>query len=280
MRVAVVGHVEWVEFLRVPRVPAQGEILQARDAWCDAAGGGGVAAVQLARLAGEALLITALGDDDLGHRCEEALQARGVRVAAARRAAPQRRAVTFLDDGGERTITVVGERLEPHGDDDLPWEELAGMDAVYLTAGDPAAVRAARRANVLVATPRAREGLRDAGVELDALVRSAGDSGERYLDGDLVPPPRLVVSTAGRAGGTWQDSAGRTGSWPAVELPGPVADSYGAGDSFAAGLTYGLGAGLELPAAVELAARCGAACVTGAGPYAGQLAAPGGRQGP
>ena len=50
-----------------------------------------------------------------------------------------------------------------------------------------------------------------------------------------------------------------------------VADSYGAGDSFAAGLTYGLGAGWAIEKAVELAARCGAACLTGRGPYEGQL---------
>ena len=48
-------------------------------------------------------------------------------------------------------------------------------------------------------------------------------------------------------------------------------DAYGCGDSFAGGLTYGLGADLPLPAALELGARCGAACLTGRGPYEGQL---------
>jgi ribokinase len=50
-----------------------------------------------------------------------------------------------------------------------------------------------------------------------------------------------------------------------------VRDAYGAGDSFAAGLTYGLGAGWSVDKAVELAARCGAACLTGSGPFEGQL---------
>jgi ribokinase len=48
-------------------------------------------------------------------------------------------------------------------------------------------------------------------------------------------------------------------------------DAYGAGDCFVAGLTYGLGAGLSPDEALALGARCGAACVTGRGPYEGQL---------
>ena len=55
----------------------------------------------------------------------------------------------------ERTITVIGNRMVPHRDDPLPWEELGDYDAVYVTGGDAGAVRAARAADVLVATPRA-----------------------------------------------------------------------------------------------------------------------------
>ena len=42
----------------------------------------------------------------------------------------------FLDDDGERTITVIGDRVGPAADDDLRLGRLAEMDAVYLTAGD------------------------------------------------------------------------------------------------------------------------------------------------
>ena len=54
MRVAVVGHVEWVDFLHVERSPKPGEIVQATEAWQVAAGGGADAAVQLRKLAGSA----------------------------------------------------------------------------------------------------------------------------------------------------------------------------------------------------------------------------------
>ena len=48
-RVAVIGHVEWVEFVEVDRLPVEGEVLHAKSAFTRAAGGGGVAAVVLAR---------------------------------------------------------------------------------------------------------------------------------------------------------------------------------------------------------------------------------------
>src|SRR5437762_8080382 len=122
MRTAVVGHVEWVEFADVARVPAAGEIVNARRSWSEPAGGG-VAAVQLARLAGNCSLYTALGDDELGARSREGLERLGVRVLAATRSGkPTRRAFTFVDDAGERTITVIGERLHPERADALPWD--------------------------------------------------------------------------------------------------------------------------------------------------------------
>ena len=73
LRLAVVGHVEWAEFLRVPHLPTAGEITHVTDRWEAPAGGGAVTAVQLARLAGHATLITALGDDELGHRAADEL---------------------------------------------------------------------------------------------------------------------------------------------------------------------------------------------------------------
>jgi len=66
-------------------------------------------------------------------------------------------------------------------------------------------------------------------------------------------------------------SGGEVGNYPPAPLPGPLIDAYGAGDSFAAGLTFALGAGYATKEALALAARCGAACMTGRGPYEGQL---------
>lgn len=274
MRVAVVGHVEWVDLVEVERVPRQGEIVHGRAAPEEPAGGGAVAAVQIARLGGECLFLTALGDDSVGHRAKAALEGMGVRVEAVWRPEGQRRAFVHLDAAGERTITVVGNRLAPHGTDPLPWAELCDADAVYLTAGDAAAVHAARAARTLVATVRAIKSLREARVKVDVLVASANDPGERYDQGDIDPAPRLVARTDGRAGGRLSAADGSESRWQAAPLPRPAVDSYGAGDSFAGGLTFGLAAGRRPEEALALAARCGAFCVTGRGPYETQLRHP------
>jgi ribokinase len=271
MRVAVVGHVEWIELALVERVPRPGDIVHVLEAWELPAGGGAVAAVQLARLAGECVFITALGDDDLGHRAKRELEALGVRVEAAWRDEPQRRAFVHVDSAAERTITVIGDRMGPRADDPLPWGELEGADAVYFTAGDSAAVRRSRGAHALVATVRAIGALAAARVEIDVLVSSTNDPGERYRAGDLEPPPRLVARTDGAAGGKLEMAAGVTTHWEAAPLPGPAVDTYGAGDCFAAGLTYGLAEGRRPADALALGARCGAASITGRGPYAAQL---------
>jgi ribokinase len=142
---------------------------------------------------------------------------------------------------------------------------------VYFTAGDDGALRSARRAGVVVATARVFDHLVRAGVPLDAVVASSKDENERYRPEDLRPPPGLAVLTAGADGGAYELSDGRRGTFDPATLPGPIADAYGCGDSFAAGLTYGLGAGMEPEEALALAARCGAACLTGRGPYEGQL---------
>ena len=274
----MVGHVEWVQFARVPHVPRAGEVVHAREPFEEPAGGGAVAAVQLARLAGGASLLTALGDDALADRSTTRLRELGVETSSTRTGAT-RRAATLVDQAGERTIITYGPRLEPRGEDgELPWSELGSMDAVYFTAGDLPALRAARAARVLVASPRAGD-VFGQGVELDALVLSGEDEIERHEAERVGAEARLVVSTEGARGGIYRERAGErgdegwrgSGRWEAAQLPGAPVDAYGCGDSFAAGLTYGLGAGLDVPAALALAARCGAVCLTGSGPYERQL---------
>jgi ribokinase len=268
MRCAVVGHVEWVEFVRVERMPMPGEIVHAFETWEEAAGGGAVAAVQMARLAGGCTLFTSLGADELGRRARAQLEGQGVTVRAMVDPSPQRRAVCFVDEAGERTIVVLGDKLVPNGGDSrLPWHELAGADAVFFVSGDGEAVHAGRLARVLVATSRELATLRAAGAELDVLVGSGEDEGEVYRTGDLEPPPKVVVTTSGALGGWAQPG----GPFRPAALPAPVVDTYGCGDSFAAGLTFALGRGDALDDAVALAARCGAAVLTGRGPYGAQL---------
>ena len=271
MRTAVVGHVEWIEFGHVEHVPRAGDIVHATDPWEEPGGGGAVSAVQLARLSGGCLFFTALGDDERGAASRRRLDGLGVRVEAVTRDEPTRRGVVLVDANGERTITTLGRRLEPTTGDRLPWNELEAVGAVYFSAGDPGALREARRAKVLVATSRVSDLLHDADVHLDAVVGSGNDPSEAFDSGGLAHPPDLVVRTDSVRGGRYETSDGRSGSYDPVRPPGPVVDTYGAGDSFAAGLTFALGSGFDVEKALALAARCGAWCAAGRGPYGNQL---------
>ena len=257
MRCAVVGHVEWVEFVHVPALPGAGQIVQGELGLAEPAGGGGVIARQMARLAGRCEFFTALGDDDLGRRAERRFAELGVDVHV-QRFGLTRRAWVHVDARGERTITLLTEKLRPRGP--LP---LDGYDAIFFVSGDAEALRSARRAPFVAATARELPTLREANVPLDLLVGSARDAGERY-DGSL--DARTVVLTEGPHGGTANGER-----YEAAPLPGPIGDTYGAGDSFSAALCFALARGDALGDALSLATRAGAAVVTGEGPYSTQL---------
>jgi ribokinase len=261
--VAVVGHVEWVDFIPVERFPTPGEIVHAHGAFARAAGGGGVCAVVLAELGADVDFYCALGRDELGRAAAVQLADRGVRVHAAWREEPTRRAVTLLDPSHERTIITMGDRLQPLASDPLEWDRLRGADGVYVTAGDTGAMELARQARVLVASPRARSALGAEGPMIDALVYSAGDAGEREWAARVAHRVRLHVATEGARGGHWWGESG--GRWSAAPLPGEPHDAYGCGDSFAAGFTFGLASGKSIADAAALGAQRGALCLTRAG---------------
>lgn len=271
MQVAVVGHVEWTRIAQVECVPAAGDVVHADVVWEGPAGGGAVAAVQLAKLAGECVFFTALGDDDAGRRARTELEDQGVHVVAAARVLPTREAISLIDARCERTTTTLGERLQPSSDDPLPWDELRTFQAIYFAAGDAVLLRRARAAQVLVVTCRELSTAAAGGVPLDALVGSGRDPAERYDPALLAQPPTLLVTTYGADGGRFSTRGGAARAYGAVDPPGPIVDTYGVGDSFAAALTFGLARGADVHDALSLAARCGAACASGRGPFAGQL---------
>ncbi len=262
-RVAVVGHIEWVDFIPVSAFPRRGSVLHADGSFARAAGGGGVAAATLAELAAEVDFFCALGRDAPGRAAEAQLQERGVHVHAAWRDQPTRRAVTLLEAGGERTIVTIGERLHPLGSDDLPWELLEQTDGVYFTAGDREALERARSARILVASPRGGGALQGDGVSIDALVYSADDHDEAGMAELVGGRARLMVATEGEAGGGWWGEA--SGRWDPVPVPGTPRDSYGCGDSFAAAFTYGLAQRSTIAQAAALGAQWGARRLTQAG---------------
>lgn len=257
----VVGHVEWVTHA-VGDVPAAGAIVDLADPLVEPAGGGGVAAAAMARDAGGALLFTALGEGAAANRAEAELAARGVTLVAARREDPQTPVLSITSPGGERTIMVVGGRLQPRGDDALAWHLLARLAAVYYAGEDPEVLARARAASVLVVTGRRVDDIRASGIRPDVVVASAADADE---DPWGLPPglaPRAIVLTEGADGGVIHEASRPARRFAAMPTPGPVVDSYGCGDSFAAVLALHLGRGASLDDAVAAGARAGAACAT------------------
>ena len=258
--VAVVGHVEWIEFARVPHVPSPGEIVHATEWWEDVGGGGAVAAVQLAKLAGGAEFFTALADDERGRALARA--ARGARRDRLRGAAPRRPAPRLrlprrrprAHDHDPRRADRPARRRRPavgaarRGRRRL----LQRRRRRRARAGAPGAQagRHAARATTRCATSR---------VNLDALVRSAKDPGEQQAEEDLDPAPDIVVSTAGKEGGEWVGEDRTTG-----HLEGRRAARTAAGRLRRRRLVRrrpdvsALGADLPIEQALEVASRCGA----------------------
>ena len=265
LRLAVVGHVEWMEFLAVDQLPHPGTIGHALRTLQEPAGGGAVVAVQMARLQQQPVhFFTAIGRDSVGEACVKRLEDLGLVVHVAWREAPTRRGISLVDGEGDRAITVIGERLTPSLEDDLPWEALGECDGLFVTAADVPLLKACRAAAVLAATPRVRlPVLQKAGVSIDALIGSGLDPGELVDPDQLNPAPHTMIRTEGAAGGLSLPG----GRYEPAPLPGPMVESYGCGDSFAAGVVTGLAARWTLANAIALGAQCGAACATRFGPY-------------
>jgi len=273
--VAVVGHVEWISHV-LGRMPAAGRISYLTAPLEEPGGGGGVAASQVVKLGARCLFLTALGDDHWGRQARLEMEAVGVEVRAALREEGQTRALSAVGPSGDRAIAVVGTTIHPAATDDLGWEDLARVDAVYFTGRDPATLALARRAPRLVVATRRRDVLREAAQPVDVIVGSDHDPDEAVDPAALPAPVGAAVWTRGAEGGVVRDAKGEA-AWRATEPPGPPVDTYGCGDSFAAGLTVGLARGYALMDAVMLGARCGAANVTGRGGLRAQLReAPGG----
>ena len=265
-RVAVIGHVEWITHGRTREPLVAGNIHHLGEGFEEPGGGGGVSARALPSLGARTRFFTALGSDEAGERSGRLIAACGVEVLAGMRPGPQNRVLTVSEPGGERTIFVLGPNVHPRIDDPLPWDELAGEDAVFYTGDDPRTLQAARAARVLVVTARRLESLIASGVSADVLIGSAVDPSERIDVAALPVRPRVIAQTDGAAGGSYATADGRTGRWKAAPLPGPVVDAYGAGDVMMAALTLALGRGDALDDALAFAATAAA----------GQLTRPGG----
>ncbi|MCC6766861.1 MAG: sugar kinase [Deltaproteobacteria bacterium] len=263
LRVAVVGHAQYVTLAAAPALPGPGAILHLAHPTYVAGGGGAITFFQLVRSPAEVHFFTALGTDGAGVEVEGALRASRATIHVAHRARAHPRDLVLVTPDGERTIVVMQPPLHPKIGDALPWGIFADCDAVFFTGDDAAVLRTARAARLLVATARRAAIIAAAGVEVDVVVGSLNDPRESTNDYPL--PPRALVLTDGPRGGRIVTASG---SEPFAAPPAPprIVGSYGAGDSFAGALTWHLVAGLSLKEACERAGPYGAAVLAGTNP--------------
>ena len=266
LKLAVIGHIEWVTFLKVDQLPIAGEISHAKDCFEEAAGGAAVAAVQMARLINEPVdLITSLGKDNNGEKCYERLIKLGLNLKVAWREKPTRKGISLISKDGERAITVIGERLQPIASDDLPWSDMKNYDGIFITATDKEGIRLASKARFVAATPRTGQAtLKNSKAKINALIGSGLDPGEEINYEELVPKPDIYIATEGKLGGTVYPKEYK---YKAIKPSSQEIDTYGCGDCFAGAVTTALAAKLNLDQAIKIGAYCGAECSTHYGPY-------------
>jgi len=273
VRVAVVGYVEWTEYVTLDDVPRPGWRLRSRGVLEAPGASASVVAVQLAKLGARAELFTTLAKDPNAERMARFFAEQGVEVHAAERPGIQPRSLALLDLGAnERSLIAFDRANEPALADRLPWERLDDADSIVFTGGDrPLLERVRAATELLIVHALAAEMLVEAGVEAELIVGSGRDDEETRRLRRAGRQARLVVETKAEAGGRFvaRDAAG--GAWSAIELPGPAVDSCGCGANFLAGVAFALAAGESIESALETGARCGASCLTGQGPFAGQL---------
>jgi sugar/nucleoside kinase (ribokinase family) len=252
--------------------------------------------IALARLGLTAAAFTYVGQDDWGAIVRRRLEAGGVdcRWLIQHPTAGTSTSAVLIDQGGERSFAhcvgapqtidkalllghldlfarsrsiVIGYySLMPNLDPDLP-EVLAAIRGVgCLTAMDTACDGGTMQPLDRILP------------HLDVYVPSLGEA--THQTGQTDPreiidvyrrcgAPGVLGVKLGSDGALLSAAAGQYVEIAAVEPPGPVVDTTGAGDCFLAGLVAGLLKGFDVPRAGRLAAAVGACCVTGYGATAG-----------
>ena len=263
---AVVGHVEWINFLKVDALPKPGIISHSEKSIEYPAGGGSVISVTLSELTNAQVhFFTSLGNDFYGEQCFNILSNMGIKLHVAWRDKPTRRGFSLIDCDGDRSITVIGERLAPAYKDNLDWNLLEKMDGIFVTASDSEIFKKARIAKTLCSTPRVGlNTINKSNVFLDGLIGSNLDPGEFFSSSEISIKPRYIIKTEGEHGGIVFPG----GRYKALKNKKLKIDSYGCGDSFAAGILYGLASKWGIDKSLQLAKVLGRDSSEFFGPYA------------
>lgn len=287
-KIAIVGSIITDLAVLTPRVPDRGENILAHRLQIGPGGKGANAAVAVARMGAESILIGRVGDDHFGSEELAALRAEGVNTDSVGidPEAQTGAAVVMVDDEGENTILVIigaNDRLMPeHVEAGLAphWDHLdallvnfevpevtvsAAIHAAYMhgvptivDAGPPREFGADVWGKATVLSPNALEAATLVGhpVESDAEVENA--AWELLAGG-----PEAVVLKRGSAGALLVTREKEEQHIPSFRVN--VVDTTGAGDAFSGALVVAMAEGKPLDQAVQVANAAGALTVTQVG---------------
>ena len=282
-KIAVVGSIITDLAVLTPRVPDRGENILAHRLQIGPGGKGANAAVAVARLGAQSILLGRVGDDNFGSEELAALRAEGVNTDAVGvdSEAQTGTAVVMIDDTGENTILVIigaNDRLTPeHIEEGLAphWEHLDAMLVnfevpeaavaaavnlahergvpVIVDAGPPREFGADVWGNATVISPNELEAATLVGhpVKSDAEIEDAA----RQL---LAAGPQAVVLKLGPAG-AFLATESVTQHYPT--FPVKVVDTCGAGDAFTAALVVAMAEGKPLHEAIRIGNAAGSLAV-------------------
>jgi sugar/nucleoside kinase (ribokinase family) len=235
---------------RIAKAPAVNEKITSTAQFVAAGGPAANAAVTFAGLGGDAIVVTALGDDPVADLVRADLAAHGVRVvdaaAGTHRAVPVS-AVSVVESTGDRSVVsldaVNSDARPPAGLGDLIRDaDVVLVDGHHpLMARDAARHAAARAVTLVVDAGRWKPVMADIIPHATDMVcsndfRAPGAENPESTAAALVASGvRTVVTTHGGDPVQWW-SDGRSGSVPVPSVT--VVDTLGAGDAFHGAYSY------------------------------------------
>jgi sugar/nucleoside kinase (ribokinase family) len=258
--IAIVGSVARDEVVRLERPLRAGGHQEGSFAGVRLGGGAANSALPLVRAGHHAIVVGAVGDDEVGRGLVDELAAAGVdtrQIVALDQ--PTTRSLILVDPAGERTIVNLVRTREA-----APPGRLASLDAdcIYVRSRRPdlapLLAEQAGKALIVAELPPWEPGSRPAHV----VITSAADASPEVL-ADPFAAGRRAAGAILRSTIVTRGSAGASAytADAVVNVAAPkvrAVDTTGAGDAFAAGLVHALVAGASLAEALGTAVAWGA----------------------
>jgi sulfofructose kinase len=255
----------------VDHLPAEDEVLRAKDISIQGGGPVATAMVTITRLGAGAAMIDTIGDDWRGALIRDEFRREGVSVDYLKQGigwTSSSSCILVKQDNGARSIVWSPGTAPELSPADLPRAAIAAAKILHVNGRHleacMEAVGIARRAGVQVSfdggAGRYRAELEQL-VPLTDICIVARDFAEKYTrESDigraaemlLDRGPALVVITEGTKGSWVRSRSGRSFHQPAYVLP-KVVDTTGCGDSYHGAFLFGLLKGLELEKTASLA---------------------------